>query len=98
MAAIGPDAVTTAATTSRLHAKYGQTVDRESAYEQLTAKIATGPTRSPGVPAQEHPQREEPALLEKVFDSPVVRSFLRSAASTLGREITHGMFGTRRRR
>lgn len=67
MAAIGLDAMTTAATTSRLHAKYGQTIDRESAYEQLTAKIATGPTRSPGVTAQEHQQREEPALLEKVL-------------------------------
>jgi hypothetical protein len=67
MAAIGPDAVTTAATTSRRHVKYGQTVDRESAYEQLTAKIAAGPTRSPGLPAQEHQQPKEPALFEKVL-------------------------------
>ena len=33
-----------------------------------------------------------------VLGSPVVKSFLRSAASALGREITRGMFGTRRRR
>jgi uncharacterized protein len=101
MAAIGPDAVSAAAKASPLHAKYGRTVDRESAYEQLTARIAATPAPEPPVEVPPPPPREEPAepgFVEKALDSPVVRSFLRSAASALGREITRGMFGTRRRR
>ena len=108
MAAIGPEAVTAAARGSSLFAKYGHTVDRESAYETLTARIAAAPPPVPPPAAAPPPPdlpplppREEPAepgFVEKAFDSPVVKSFLRSAASALGREITRGMFGTRRRR
>ncbi|WP_141277595.1 helicase HerA-like domain-containing protein [Pseudonocardia hydrocarbonoxydans] len=99
MAAIGEDAVTVAAKGSPLFGKYGTTVDRESAYERLTARIAEAappPADLPPPPPRE--EREEPGFVEKAFASPVVRSFLRSAASALGREITRGMFGTRRRR
>ena len=104
MAAIGADAVTAAAQASPLFTKYGQTADRESAYEKLTARIAAAPTApapaqatdaGPPPPSQEPAQ---PGFVEKAFSSPVVRSFLRSAASALGREITRGLFGTRRRR
>ncbi|MHA6781152.1 helicase HerA-like domain-containing protein [Pseudonocardia saturnea] len=104
MAAIGEDAVTVAAKSSPLFAKYGTTVDRESAYETLTAKIAAvpPPAAAPPPPPREERaervEREEPSFVEKAFGSPVVKSFLRSAASALGREITRGMFGTRRRR
>ena len=101
MAAIGPDAVTVAAKGSPLHGKYGTTVDRESAYERLTARIADAPpppTDALAPPPEERAERAEPGFVEKAFASPVVRSFLRSAASALGREITRGMFGTRRRR
>jgi uncharacterized protein len=105
MAAIGADAVTAAAKASPLHGKYGETVDRESAYEKLTARIAENETPAPG-PADAPPpppearreERAEPSFVEKAFESPVVRSFMRSAASALGREITRGLFGTRRRR
>ncbi|MHA6793122.1 helicase HerA-like domain-containing protein [Pseudonocardia bannensis] len=104
MAAIGTDAVTAAAKASPLYARYGETIDRESAYEKLTAKIAEAPAPAPAdAPAPPAPEperraeREEPGFLEKAFDSPVVKSFLRSAASALGREITRGLFGTRRR-
>lgn len=38
--------------------------------------------------------RREPGLM----DNPAVRSFLRSAGTALGREITRSLFGTRRRR
>jgi DNA helicase HerA-like ATPase len=104
MAAIGAEAVTAAATASPLHGKYGVTVDRESAYERLTARIAEPPPPPadaapppPPPPPAEPRERDEPGFVEKMFDSPVVKSFLRSAASALGREITRGMFGTRRR-
>lgn len=103
MAAIPPEEVSAAAKASPLYAKYGQTIDRESAYEKLTAKIAEAPPPAPApvdapppppAPRQEKP---EPNVIAEVLGSPVVKSFLRSAASALGREITRGLFGTRRR-
>jgi DNA helicase HerA-like ATPase len=102
MAAIGPEAVTAAARQSPLQGEYGETVDRESAYEKLTARIAEAPVLAPtpvDTPEPAPPrERAEPGFVEKAFESPVVRSFLRSAASALGREVTRGLFGTRRRR
>jgi len=106
MAALTPADVTAGAQASPLHGKYGTTVDRESAYERLTARIAEpeptpDPQYVPPPPAHEpEPERresEEPGFLEKAFGSPVVKSFLRSAATQLGREVTRGIFGTRTR-
>jgi len=106
MAALTPADVTAGAQASPLHGKYGTTVDRESAYERLTARIAEPePTPEPEYvppppayePEPERREREEPGFLEKAFDSPVVKSFLRSAATQLGREVTRGIFGTRTR-
>jgi DNA double-strand break repair helicase HerA and related ATPase len=77
-------------TSSPLYGKYAEPVDRESAYEMLTARV-TAPSRRPEPPPA-------PDLLERVLGSPAVRSFARSMASTLGREITRGVFGTARRR
>lgn len=50
MAAIGDDAIRAAATASPLQARYGQTIDRESAYEMLSAKLAEGQARAPELP------------------------------------------------
>jgi uncharacterized protein len=102
MDAIGTEAVTAAAHASSLYARYGTTVDRESAYERLTVRIAAEPAPAPDLPpAPPMPLPEappdEPGFLERAFGSPVVRSFMVAAASTLGREITRGMFGTRTR-
>ncbi|MFC4951145.1 helicase HerA-like domain-containing protein [Pseudonocardia sp. GCM10023141] len=101
MAAIGEEAVTAAAHASPLFGKYGETVDRESAYEKLTAKMAAPPAPAPAdAPAPPPPARrekEQPGMIAEVLGSPAVKSFLRSAASSLGREITRGLFGTRRR-
>jgi len=101
MAAIGEEAVTAAAKASPLFGKYGTTVDRESAYEKLTAKIAEAPAPPPP-PADAPPppprrEREAPSMVSEVLGSPMVKSFLRSAGTALGREITRGLFGTRRR-
>jgi hypothetical protein len=100
MAAIGEDAVASAAKGSPLYSKYGETVDRESAYEKLTAKIAEAP--APPAPPRRpievsRPERDEPGVVEQILSSPVAKSFLRSLASSAGREITRGLFGTRRR-
>jgi uncharacterized protein len=104
MASIGTQEVTSAAHASQLYPKYGQTVDRESAYEILLAK--TAPPPPPVVeqqqyeappPAPRRQEREAPSMVEEVLGSPMVKSFLRSAGTALGREITRGLFGTRRR-
>jgi DNA helicase HerA-like ATPase len=115
MAAIGPEAVTAAAQASALYGRYGRTVDRESAYERLTARIVatsgsagtagsvTSGSDAPPPPTEaprqrDVPQRAEPGFVATALNSPVVRSFLRSAGSALGREIMRGVFGTRSRR
>jgi DNA helicase HerA-like ATPase len=49
-------------------------------------------------PRRRAPEKAEEDLVSKVLGSSAFRSFTRSAASALGREITRGIFGTRRRR
>ncbi|WP_283137396.1 helicase HerA-like domain-containing protein [Rhizohabitans arisaemae] len=89
---------------SPLEAKYGEAVDRDSAYERLTAKLAPPPEQAPEAPAPAAPERggfderAEPSMLENVLESKLLRSFARSAASSLGREISRSIFGTGKRR
>ena len=45
-----------------------------------------------------HQATEEPGFVERAMANPAVRSFMRSAASAAGREISRSLFGTRRRR
>jgi uncharacterized protein len=112
MAAIGEPAVTAAARQSPLWAQYGTPLDRESAYEKLSAR--SGATSAPSAPVEPVPphqapqeappqapppaEDEGPGFLEKAMANPMVRSFFRSAASAAGREISRGLFGTARRR
>jgi uncharacterized protein len=49
MGAIGNDAIAAAAKASPLQAKYGQTIDRDSAYERLNAKLQQ-PAQAPADP------------------------------------------------
>jgi uncharacterized protein len=107
MDTIGTDAIAAAAKASPLQAEYGQTVDRDSAYERLVAKLAPPPTPEqpapvpqqvelPPMPAPAAP--EEPGFFEKMMDSPAFKSAMRSAGTVIGREITRSIFGTGRRR
>ncbi len=98
MGAIGDDAVKEAAAASELHGKYAQTVDRESAYERMAQKAAAAPAPPEKKAAEKKKEEDEPGFVEKVMGNSAVRSFLRSAASAVGREVTRGLFGTRRRR
>ncbi|MFC0448225.1 helicase HerA-like domain-containing protein [Rhodococcus jostii] len=106
MDTIGNDAIRAAAASSSLSATYGQTVDRESAYERLTAKVAGAPTTDqgldlpslPDLPPPPPPQPEGPNMAEQILGNSAVKSFLRSAASAAGREISRSIFGTGRRR
>ncbi|MCC5576789.1 DUF853 family protein [Microtetraspora sp. AC03309] len=108
MAPSDPAVVRQAVTTSPLLPKYGTAVDRESAYEMLSARL-TPHAPAPTAPAEtaERPRerreeaRERPgekSTLEGVLGSPAFRSLARSAASALGKEITRSIFGTARRR
>ncbi|WP_058234807.1 helicase HerA-like domain-containing protein [Devriesea agamarum] len=119
---------------------YEPVVDRESAYELLTARAerqmhpaaseagtpgglgepggagtsgGSGPKDASDAGADREPRRSSPAPKtrtatstrtrsrtepEGFFDHPAVKSFLRSAGTVLGREITRSLFGTRSRR
>lgn len=106
MDTVGNDAITAAASSSTLYAKYGQTVDRESAYEKLTAAVAGAPAAEPGLDLPPLPDLPPPApvqpkgpnMAEQILGNSAVKSFLRSAASAAGREISRSIFGTGRRR
>ncbi|NLG54787.1 MAG: DUF853 family protein, partial [Rhodococcus sp.] len=108
MDTIGEDAIAAAARASMLASKYLDTIDRESAYEKLTAKMADGegvdagidlPTLPTELPEAEVPRDAgEPSLADQVLGNSAVKGFLRSAASSAGREFSRSLFGTGRRR
>ncbi|OZM73904.1 ATPase [Amycolatopsis antarctica] len=104
MGSIGAEAITASSATSDLHGKYSETVDRESAYEKLADRVSApasaGETEAatPDAPErQPESDAEEPGFLSKAMSNPALKSFARSAASALGREVTRGLFGNRRR-
>ncbi|GHD38259.1 helicase HerA-like domain-containing protein [Streptomyces galbus] len=110
MGPVDPAALDGAVKGSPLYERYAQAVDRESAYEKLTAAAA----RSAQAPAPENPAAEKPAaepearpgraaheersVVEQVVSSGVFKSLARSVGTQLGREITRSLFGTARRR
>ncbi|MBI3217592.1 MAG: DUF853 family protein [Mycobacterium sp.] len=109
MDTIGPDAIAAAAKASPLQAVYGQTIDRQSAYEMLAARLAPPPAPEPAglppvptgidippMPAPVGPP--EPGFLDKMMENPAFKSAMRSAGTVIGREITRSIFGTGRRR
>jgi DNA helicase HerA-like ATPase len=110
MDTIGTDHIKAAAQASPLFLKYGQTVDKESAYEMLASKMAPPPAEAesmdlppiptgldlPPMPAPV--EKAEPGMLEKMMDNPAFKSAMRSAGTVIGREITRSVFGTGRRR
>jgi DNA helicase HerA-like ATPase len=107
MAQIDPAAQQQAVAESSLQAKYGQAIDRESAYERLQSKLAPPPAPAappaPEVePKSDHHRAAEAAgagaVVGGILASPIIKSFARSAASALGREITRDLFGTSKKR
>ncbi|MGX1778502.1 helicase HerA-like domain-containing protein [Nocardia brasiliensis] len=99
MDTIGDDAIKSRALSSSLHGKYGQTVDRESAYEILAAKVAAA-EQNPEIAAPapgRSSKGDDESTAERIMKNPAVKSFLRSAATAAGREISRSIFGTRKR-
>jgi hypothetical protein len=110
MAQLDPAVQAQAVAGSALLAKYGTPIDRDSAYEKLTAKLAAAhpepqaepphadpaPAGKPASPPkQEH---HDGGVVAEVLGSSAFKSFARSTATVLGREITRSLFGTARRR
>jgi len=78
---------------SRLVAKYNETIDSQSAYEILTAKLeeaaekggdTTGGNGSGGSPK---PGKEQKSTLDKLLENPAVRQIERTAASVITRSL-----------
>ncbi|RMI32996.1 helicase HerA-like domain-containing protein [Nocardia stercoris] len=97
MGAIGDDAVHARAERSPLFAKYGATVDRESAYEILAAKVQASQAEPEAPPQPKRSGPDDKTAAERIMDNPAVKNFLRSAATAAGREISRSIFGTRKR-
>ncbi|MET8424425.1 helicase HerA-like domain-containing protein [Nocardia sp. NPDC004860] len=101
MDTIGDDGIRSRAQQSALYGKYGTTIDAESAYEILTAKIQATAQRQADEAAakgsRSKPAPQEDSMAEKIISNPAFKNFLRSAATVAGREISRSIFGTRKR-
>ncbi|MFE2012409.1 helicase HerA-like domain-containing protein [Streptomyces sp. NPDC059491] len=99
---------------SPLYGRYAEAVDRESAYERLTAEQRAAEAAALEAAAAEEAEKaakqaekagaraprrkEEPSLAEQVVGSGIFTSLARSIGTQLGREISRSVFGTARRR
>ncbi|KGM16132.1 ATPase [Actinotalea fermentans ATCC 43279 = JCM 9966 = DSM 3133] len=100
-------AMTAAVAASPQAARYAEAVDRESAYELLTARAERAAAEAERAEAEEARLEAEAAAEKKRQASQRSRgrsparsgldSLLRSAGTVLGREITRTILGTRRR-
>jgi uncharacterized protein len=91
MAAIGDDAISTAAKASPLQATYGQTVDRESAYEKIQALKAQAAANQPAeAGSKSAPEAaKKPGWWKRFVNSRGFQTFLKA----LGTELIRGMLG-----
>lgn len=74
---------------SRMVAKYNRTIDTESAYEILTAKLQEAAERSAGEESSKpgKAEKEERSTLEKVANNTIVKSMVRTAGNTIVRSL-----------
>jgi DNA helicase HerA-like ATPase len=74
---------------SKLVAKYNQTIDSESAYEILTAKLQEASEKAQDEePAKvKKTEKEAPSTLEKIADNSIVKSMVRTAGNTIVRSL-----------
>jgi hypothetical protein len=83
------DEINTITGRSKMVAKYNQTVDSESAYEILTAKLQEAAAKA----QEEEPakgkktEKEAPSTLEKIADNSIVKSMVRTAGNTIVRSL-----------
>ena len=110
MAPASPETMDRVIGASAIAAKYTEAIDRESAYEKLQGKLASAPAQEGEQPAQrpapeaeperaeKREQKQDPGMVSQVVHSSAFKSFMRSAGTQIGREITRSLFGTARRR
>jgi uncharacterized protein len=73
---------------SRLVAKYNKTIDSESAYEILTAKLQEAAERSADEETTgKKTEKEKPSTLEKIGNNTIVKSMVRTAGNTIVRSL-----------
>ncbi|WP_406510761.1 helicase HerA-like domain-containing protein [Streptomyces sp. NBC_00212] len=104
MAPIDAAALEAAVESSLLYGRYAEPVDRESAFEKLSAAERTRQAASveaalntPSEKGSARPKKQDASLAEQVVGSGIFRSLARSLGTQLGREISRSLFGTRRR-
>lgn len=97
---------------SLLYSRYAQPVDRESAYEKISAEQAAAEAEAEAAAAAAEAAKQakeaqkaargapkpDPSLAQQVVGSGLFRSLARSIGTQLGREISRSLFGTARRR
>ncbi|MCB1326057.1 MAG: DUF853 family protein [Spirochaetales bacterium] len=105
MGVLKPAEIQAVINASELKEKYDRSVDRESAYEILTARVERAQTEEEPARGRKkqasRAAKEEPSMVESVMESKVAREVGR----TVARELTRGLLGvlgisttTRRRR
>lgn len=72
---------------SKLVAKYNQTMDSQSAYEILTAKLEEAAEKGEPEEEKKSAKKEEPSTLEKVANNTIVKSMVRTAGNTIVRSL-----------
>ena len=73
---------------SKLVAKYNQSIDSQSAYEILTAKLQEAAEKGEiENDNKKGSQKEEPSTLEKVANNTIVKSMVRTAGNTIVRSL-----------
>ncbi|MER7923910.1 MULTISPECIES: helicase HerA-like domain-containing protein [unclassified Streptomyces] len=99
MGPIDAAALDTAVKSSSLYGRYAQAVDRESAYEKLTAAEPRPVPETPKAAKQApKPAKEDESMVQQVVGSGMFKSLARSVGTQIGREITRSLFGTARRK
>ncbi len=81
---------------SKLVKKYAETIDNESAYEILTAKLQEAADKTAAAQssaASGNKPKEEKSVLDQVLGSPVAKQAVRTATSTATNIITRGILG-----
>lgn len=112
MGPIDAAALDQAVKASLLYSRYAEPIDRESAYEKISAEQAAAEAeaeaaaaaveaakaeKAAAVAARNAP-KPDPSLAEQVVGSGLFRSLARSIGTQLGREISRSIFGTARKR
>ena len=72
---------------SKLVKKYAETVDSQSAYEIVTAKLEEAATRGAGGNGSKSSAKPQKTVVEEVLDNPVTRQIGRTAASVITRSL-----------